>query len=188
MNATHSHAETNDDSSLIRRIQGARAWFAAWGAAALADPDLARGLTAYSDRIADTQALMREFGVVDRCSACALDGPGSCCFHGIESDFDEGLLAVNLMMGIPLPDLREVEGSCFFVGSAGCKLRARCYFCVHYLCPDLSRAMGEDRVRVLLFAVGRELAAGWNLEQALRTWTRQREPIPAVDQEAGGRN
>ncbi len=56
--------------------------------------------------------------------------------------------------------------------ATGCKLRARYYYCVHYLCPALQTTLKADAKEALVSAVGKELAAGWGIEQALREWGR----------------
>jgi hypothetical protein len=125
-------------------------------------------LAAYRDAILETGRLMEETGVIEACTRCAVEGPGSCCFQGIEEGYDYVLILINLLLSCDIPDTPEVQGSCFFVGENGCRLQGRFSFCLNYLCPDLQELIGPaDRTR-LLRTVGNELTAGWELEHALR--------------------
>jgi hypothetical protein len=163
----------NSDQKLKMELAKARAIFCAAHESIRQDLELSHLLATYSAHIVKTQNLMRECGVISNCTRCALEGPGSCCFEGIESGYDSILLLINLLLGKSLPDQREVSGSCFFVGSRGCKLVARYYFCVHYLCRSLQEAISQDGLAALTRSVGEELSAGWNVEQALRLWLQQ---------------
>lgn len=149
-------------------IARARALFALHGESLSDDPGIGRLLAAYREAIARTGELMRESGVCAACARCAGFGHGSCCFQGIENEYDSILLLVNLLLGCSLPDEPAVPESCFFLGEEGCRLPARYYFCVNYLCPDLQESLDPEVVRRLLHAVGRELSAGWEVEHALR--------------------
>ncbi|GKT09809.1 hypothetical protein [Desulforhabdus sp. TSK] len=138
---------------------------------ALFHADEIRGLLEnYRKAIARTSSLMLRNGVVEGCTVCAAQPRGSCCFSGIEEGFDEVLLLINLLLGKELPDAPELPESCYFVGKYGCKLAAKSYFCLHYLCPGLQEALGPAGCRDLLRVVGEELSAGWELEQAVRRW------------------
>lgn len=138
---------------------------------ALFHADEIRGLLEnYREAIARTSGLMHRNGVVEGCTVCAAQPKGSCCFSGIEDGFDEVLLLINLLLGKELPDAPDLPESCYFVGKYGCKLAAKSYFCLHYLCPGLQEALGPAGCRELLRVVGEELSAGWELEQAVRRW------------------
>jgi hypothetical protein len=156
------------EQKLRREITTARALFEHCGYALGHQPKLLQLLSLYGEAIGDTQMLMQQGNVTAVCTKCAKQGAGSCCFEGIESGYDHILLLINLLMGCDIPDIREIPGSCFFVGKTGCKLQARYYYCVHYLCPALEDALGPGAKRELLSKVGKELASGWELERALR--------------------
>lgn len=159
---------TNPDEVVLKMLQHAGRLFDRFGAALRADALIQPLLAAYAAAIDRSNARMREVGVVEACTDCATKGPGSCCFPGIEDGYDPVLLLINQLMGCPPPLEREVASSCFFVGPQGCRLKARYYFCLHYLCPDLMRLLGPAGAQDLLTTIGKELAAGWLLEQAIR--------------------
>jgi hypothetical protein len=161
---------TGPDEAVFRMIRDATQLYDRFGAEMIADPGIRALLVAYGSAIDRSGARMRDVGVVETCTDCAMRGPGSCCFPGIEEGYDPVLLLINRLMGCPLPDDREVSSSCFFVGSEGCKLKARYYFCLHYLCPRLENLLGTAGAHDLLATIGEELAAGWNLERTLRRW------------------
>jgi hypothetical protein len=156
------------EQRLQREISTARALFERFRYGLGHEPKLLRLFSSYGEAIGATQMLMQQVSVTTACTDCAKQGGGSCCFEGIESGYDYILFLINLLMGCSIPDFREVPGSCFFVGKTGCKLQARYYFCVHYLCPALQAALGPGAERELMSIVGKELAAGWELERALR--------------------
>jgi hypothetical protein len=124
----------------------------------------------YQKAIRKTQEVMGQLGVVETCSVCACEGSGSCCFQGVEEWYDHVLLLMNLVLGRPLPEFREVPGGCLFVGSRGCKLMARHAFCVNYLCPSLKDSKKTPPMETLLSVSGDELFQGWELEKSIRAW------------------
>ncbi len=156
------------DTTISHMVKHAQRLYDRFGPDLDADPEIHRLVETYSGAIARSGARMLNLGVVETCTDCATQGPGSCCFPGIESGYDAILLLINRLMGCRLPDAREVEASCYFVGSKGCKLKGRYYFCLQYLCPRLENLLGPARANNLLSTIGEELAAGWRLEQALR--------------------
>jgi hypothetical protein len=161
------------DQKLLHEINTARALFDRFGPALGRHQELRRLLTFYRRAINETQARMHQKGVTAMCTLCATEGPGSCCFEGIEDGYDHTLLLINLLMGCALPDSREASETCFFVGEKGCRLRCRYYYCLHYLCPALQASLSSAARDDLLKTVDKELAAEWELEQALRKWLRK---------------
>ncbi|MHC1745411.1 MAG: hypothetical protein AB9873_20620 [Syntrophobacteraceae bacterium] len=159
---------TDHDTTISHMVEHAKRLYDRFGPGLQSDPEISALVTAYAGAIARSGARMLDMGVVETCTDCATKGPGSCCFPGIESGYDPVLLLINRLMGCPLPDAREVETSCFFVGPTGCKLKGRYYFCLQYLCPRLEKLLGPLRAHDLLSNIGEELAAGWRLEQAVR--------------------
>ncbi len=155
---------------ILRKIEEARELYQKYGVLASKDPIISRLILEYRNRIETTHENFRKNEVNTACSECARKNQGSCCFEGMEDNYDSILLFVNLLLGVELPTRREVEEHCFFVGSAGCKLVARYYFCVHYFCPSLEKALGQEKMDHLLRVVGREILAGWELELAIRNF------------------
>ena len=170
----HFAMNPTPEEKLQGEIRTARTLFEHCGCALSNQPELLHLLSLYDKAIGETQDLMLQMGVSSACADCAGQGPGSCCFEGIESGYDHILLLINLLMGCAVPDSRRVSESCFFVGKNGCTLRARYYYCVSYLCPALQAALGPGAKDELADAVGRELAAGFELEGVLRQWLRKK--------------
>lgn len=138
-----------------------------------ADHSLSRFLLDYHNSITQSQSLMKHFGISEGCRICAQSIGGSCCFEGIETGYDHILLTVNLLMGCKLSNGRINSGSCWFLGPHGCTLKARHYFCVHYLCPDLHDILTEAQRSALMIAIGKELSSGWEVERCIRFWLRK---------------
>ncbi len=134
----------------------------------LEDPEVRLALDRYLEAIRRTGGSMRTGGVVAACTACAVDGPGSCCFQDIQHCYDPVLILINLLLGGDVPDRAEMDGECFFLGEAGCLLVARYAFCLNYLCPSLNESLDLEARSRLLRAVGEELDRGWKLELIIR--------------------
>ena len=128
----------------------------------------------YLKAIRKTQNVMKQVRVAETCSVCACEGPGSCCFQGVEEWYDHVLLLINLVLDRKIPEFREIPGGCLFVGSSGCKLIARHSFCVNYLCPTLKDLMKIPLGETLLSVSGDELFCGWELEKSIREWLQLR--------------
>lgn len=155
-------------------IARARALHEQWGTRLMADPTVLDLLGKYRAAIEMTSETMKEMGIGRACASCAAKPHGSCCFPEIEEGFDHVLLLINLLSGYSVPNAGEVPGSCIFLGEQGCRLLARTYYCVHFLCPGLREMLGPTAVEALLRLVGREIHAGWELERVLRSWLASR--------------
>ncbi len=156
------------DEEILENVRKARALHVELEDAFLQDGEVKTLLAEYRNAILKTSTKMERIGVAAHCAACAVEEMGSCCFQGIEADYDPMLLLINLLLGCDVPESREYNDSCFFVGDKGCRLIGKYYFCIHYLCPKLKRHLGPSGCAELLPLVGEELFAGWRLEQALR--------------------
>ena len=150
---------------IAQEINKAMALYNAYGSLLREDQTVQGLIERYRKAIAATYEAMGDEGVLEACAQCAQGPSGSCCFEGVEDWYDPVLLLMNLLMDVPLPSRREIPEACFFVGSRGCKLRARCAFCVNFLCPKLSDAAKSRR---LLRSTGEELLCGWELERQVR--------------------
>ncbi len=132
-------------------------------------------LDRYCQTIAQTGQKMHYLGVAAACQHCAINVGDSCCFPGVENNYDKILLLINFLVGYPPPELAEIKGKCLFVGKQGCKLLARHYYCQRFLCDDLKAELGAEAVQNLNETVAQELAVGWEVEQALRQWLKKVE-------------
>jgi hypothetical protein len=156
-----------------RRIQSARGLHAKWSGDLSREKGIMKSLEKYRGAIPRTFEHMLRAGVARACSFCAAGPAGSCCFESVEDWYDDVLLLINLLLGVELPEKREIAESCFFVGGKGCRLLARHAFCVNYLCPALIGSLEAGEKRKLLSATGEELLAGWELEKKLRPWLKK---------------
>lgn len=101
---------------------------------------------------------MVDLNIVKMCSECDATAPqGSCCSCGIERKYDVSLLIANLILGVSLPEQHERKESCYFLGSRGCKLRARHMLCVDYLCPVVQNELGCNLVAEIQSATAGEV-------------------------------
>jgi phage anti-repressor protein len=157
-------------NTIEREIKEARDLYSMFGDSLKRQREFAEAIQKYEAAISETYTQMARRGITEACSACSGRQAGSCCFQGVEDWYDRVTLLVNLLMGVGIPETREVPGGCLFVGSKGCRLLARNAFCVNYLCPDLAASMGEAEKTNLLSVSGKELLCGWELEKSLRSW------------------
>jgi hypothetical protein len=146
-----------------------------YGEAMIHDGGLFDLVEKYRKAILNTQELMLDVGITEACKVCARKGDGSCCYQGVEVWYDHLLLFVNLLLGVDISGLREVQGGCFFVGSNGCTLLARHSFCVNYLCPSLKDRLKGSQTEQLNSGAGAELYLGWELERSIQNWIHVRD-------------
>lgn len=130
-------------------------------------PVLLNQLKRYQTCIEHTKKVMRDIKMISGCTECA-NKTGSCCFQQVEQSYDHAMLLVNLLMGVRLPDEREIDGNCYFLGRNGCKLLARDAFCINYICADLKRVLGPSTVSGFAATAGEEIFSGWETERTLR--------------------
>ncbi len=164
-------------SDIHKEIARARALHEQCGGELMAESSIVTLLEKYRDAIEKTGVTMRTMGIDRECACCAEGTPGGCCFPGIAEGYDHLLLLINLLFGHSLPDTAEFAESCMFVGERGCKLLARYYYCVQFLCPRLHETLDLKDVEALLRLVGDEIHAGWELERLLRAWLTKRGHI-----------
>jgi len=161
-------------TKIQKTIHKAEQLYSVYSKEILEDSRIILLLGQYQRAILQTKSHFRNSRVVEACSRCARTSEGSCCFEGMENNYDHILLLINLLMGVNLPHERELNNHCLFVGNKGCKLLARYYFCVNYFCPALENTLGEQKMNQLSTVIGNEIFAGWELEQALRNWLRNK--------------
>ncbi len=164
----------NREQLVQDRIRCAREIYMRHGDSIMADAHIRKLLRAYKTAIDGTNRLFITTGVVEACSECASKSHGSCCFAGMEENYELVLLLINLLMGCDLPCKADFPEQCLFVGERGCKLYARYSFCVNFFCPRLEKSLGTAEMEEILIAIGDELYKGWELEQALLLWLRDR--------------
>ncbi|MBW1952404.1 MAG: hypothetical protein JRI66_04870 [Deltaproteobacteria bacterium] len=157
---------------ILNEISRAKLLWDRFGEAILQERQIGLSLKRYQEAINHTAKLNRRLGISTACAVCAREGSGSCCFPGVENQYDRLLLLLNLLLGVQLPDSQEIFGKCFFLGPQGCKLMARHYYCQRFLCPELQERLGSVRCCRILEAVEAELAVGWEVEQLVRQWLR----------------
>ncbi len=113
-----------------------------------------------------TWSFMREIGLPEMCGECAERGE-CCCRPWVAGLFDEYDLLLNCLLDVELPEKREVEGLCFFVGKNGCRLKVRQVICVDFLCPDVEKKLGEKALR-LREIEGEELELAFVLKEKVK--------------------
>ncbi|MFP3867722.1 MAG: hypothetical protein ACLFUU_06135 [Desulfobacteraceae bacterium] len=156
-------------------IRRANRLYERFGEAIRRDRRIGPCLDCYGQAIRQTRELNRRLGITAACTVCAREGPGSCCFPGVENQYDWGLLLVNRLLGVNLPESQEISGKCFFLGPWGCKLMARHYYCQRFLCPELQERLGPALCQQIRQTIEAELAVGWELEQSVSFWVKGKE-------------
>lgn len=149
-------------------IRTARALFRRWGVLWRADGQVRALAESLGYAIQASREAMEAVGIVHLCRQCEEEEGGSCCGAGIEDRYEPVLLAVNLLLGAPLPDEAAVPGGCFFLGEHGCRLVARHVLCVNYLCLKIQERLPLRNLIRVQEVAGREMEALFLLEEELK--------------------
>jgi len=125
-----------------------------------------------------SREVMAETGVVDECRRCEEVEGGSCCGSGIENRYNEVLLLINLLLGVPFRKGAERPGSCYFLGEMGCTLLARHVLCVNYLCARLRERLTPAQLSRLQDVAGEELETGFRCHETIKGFLNRRADGP----------
>lgn len=117
-------------------------------------------LNSYEESIAGTARAMKSLGVWDECARCGKSPGGSCCAPEVASWYDVETFMINILMGCEFPPHPFYHGHCIFLGEKGCILKARHYYCVHFLCPQIQDMLGANNKDLLMKIVGKEIFLG----------------------------
>lgn len=117
-------------------------------------------LGAYKLAIGETAEVMKALGIWDECAKCGRSLKGSCCAPEVASWYDLETLIINILMGCTFPSSPFYKGHCLFLGEKGCLLKARHYYCVHFLCPEIQNNLTTDQKETLMKVIGKELLLG----------------------------
>lgn len=156
--------------SIEEKLEQAHKLYSVWGERLKGEPRIAELLGKLDAYIDASWQAMFDLDVVETCKYCDEQEGGSCCGAGIENKYDPILLLMNLLLDAPLPDAREEEGDCFFLGPTGCKLKVRLVLCVDYLCPKLQRKLAPEKLHKLQSVSGDELLTGFILYDTIKTF------------------
>jgi hypothetical protein len=125
-------------------------------------------------RAIETTRLERlRIGMTSECERCGSFNR-DCCGSGIELRYTVELLLLNLLLGVEIPERRELDDSCYFLTSRGCCLLARHVFCVNYLCRRLLDLLPVDTLSRLQRLEGIELEIIFRLEEMIKTLKRHK--------------
>ena len=153
---------------ILEKIQIARDMHAKLAGDLLTDPALMLGLETLLRESALSRAVSVDCGISEICRRCDEEEGGSCCGAGIENRYTPELLLLNLLLGVDVPETRQFEKSCQFLGERGCLLAARDIICINYLCARLRNAISENSLNLLQEINGREMTAVFVLHDMVR--------------------
>jgi hypothetical protein len=156
------------DMPFEERLDAAKRLFEEYGRLLKEDGDISSLLVRYREAVKASWDAMRETGIIDECTACAVDDGGSCCGRGIEDHFDVTLLILNLLLGSALPDRPYDEKGCWFLGRMGCLIEARHVICVNYLCKRIYRNIPLDRIHCFQTRMSNETSLAFMLEERIK--------------------
>ncbi len=161
------------DHPIQDKISCAKGLFEAHGKDLLSHREIKTLLGRYAKAIEETWAVMRDTGVVDVCTQCAIEDGGSCCGNGIEDKFDVALLLINLLLGEHLPEAPWDDSGCWFLGPKGCTIKARHTICVNYLCKRLTETLPRENIHKLQAAIVAETDLGFLLEERIKGYLKR---------------
>jgi len=116
--------------------------------------------------IEETWRYMREIGVTEICKRCA-EETGSCCKEWVEDEVDDVMIAMNMLMGVKMPEKRFKDGFCYFLSEKGCILKVRPTICVNFLCDKITKTIGFEKEKKLQEIAGRELELGFIVREKI---------------------
>lgn len=157
------------DYPITEKIKWAESIFKTHRELLLHNDTISNILKIYREKIDNTWRIMRETGICNICTRCALLEGGSCCGDGIEDKFDALLLLINLLFGYKLPLKREIENGCWFLGEKGCKLIARQVICVNYLCKKIYNEVEPEQIHRLQRAILDETEQLFIVEEKMKS-------------------
>ncbi len=158
------------DYPITEKIAHARELFSIFGHQLLRDRNISKLLEEYHDAVKHTWEVMEQTGVCAFCTRCAIEDGGSCCGDGIENKFDAILLLINLLLGCDLPERRQIDCGCWFLGDTGCRLIARHVICVNYMCKALSDSLSSSDRQLLADAMLQETDLVFLIEEKIKRW------------------
>ena len=132
-----------------------------------ADGRAAELLERLAGALEQSRAAAAEIRMGEVCGACELEQGGSCCGQGLENRYDVGLLLINRLLGVELPEQRLLSARCYFLTRTGCLLRARHVICVNFICEKLSGSIRHDLLVRLREQEGEELETLFRLHDRL---------------------
>lgn len=133
----------------------------------LGDDDTMQGITRITDLGQELAQQMTgmDFGKV--CTVCAAKPNGGCCSRFMANENDAIQLLMNLLAGVKVEISQDNDQNCCFLGSCGCSLTFKPFFCLNYDCTGLKNSCaGEDMFRYERLR-GLLLQEQWGLEQHL---------------------
>jgi len=132
------------------------------------DTNLIKLLSDYKNALENTQKAMYEIGMSDICADCAQNTGGSCCGEGIEDWFDSSLILINLLLGVNIPEKRNVNKGCWFLGETGCLIMAKHTICVNYLCKRLQNELSQEKIKYFQECMLKETEILFYLEERIK--------------------
>ena len=155
-------------SPIADKIAWAEECYRTSGNRLLKDSRIAGLLSKVNAAVAESRSAMMATDMINVCRRCEMEEGGSCCGVGMERKYDDGLLLMNLLLGVTLPKERWDERSCFFLGDIGCLLKVRHVICVNYICKKITDRVAPEELRALKEKEGVELDAVFVLQEELR--------------------
>ncbi len=154
--------------TVFLKIEKARAVYEQCGELLKGDPHIARLMGELESHWGASWQVMEETGIVASCRHCEEEEGGSCCGRGIENQYGETLLLLNLLWSVSLPEKRTRPDSCLFLGDSGCLLKIREVLCVNYLCAAVQKRLSPEELARVQGAIGRELDTMFALQERVK--------------------
>ncbi|WP_456431317.1 hypothetical protein [Thermosulfuriphilus sp.] len=159
---------------ILDKMARAKDLFNRFGQDFLAEEEIVRLLERYREGIERSNQAMSQVGTFAECKVCSVDEGRGCCKVGLENETTVIILLLNHLLGHPIPEKREVEDGCFFVGYQGCRLLAKPYLCRDYFCRRHYHKIPESGMIFVTQELHQELETLYLLEEALIRRLRER--------------
>ncbi len=128
---------------------------------------------ALSRRAAEVHRLMRAMGMFARCATCGAGPGGGCCSRRMAHETDAVQLLFNLRAGVDIAPRRD-DDECCYLGTRGCVLRFKPFYCLNYLCPWILEEEPAADIAAVRRATGALLQAQVDAEDRVLRELRRR--------------
>ncbi|MBA2848994.1 hypothetical protein G4V39_10535 [Thermosulfuriphilus ammonigenes] len=174
MSLTPEEKKAQATAVIREKMARAQELFTRFGQDFLSEEGIVRLLRRYRQGIERSNQAMAQVGTFAECKVCSVDEGRGCCKVGLENETTVIILLLNHLLDHPVPQEREVEEGCFFVGKQGCRLLAKPYLCRDYFCRRHFEKIAKEKMIFVTQELHQELETLYLLEEALIKRLRER--------------
>ena len=150
------------------KIENAHRLHRELGARLRADQEIQKSLGRLLQLEKKVAEAMRSMGMFELCAECGDQPAGGCCSAKMANETDSMLLLINLITGFEVSRKRDDGYECCFLGSEGCSLKFKPFYCLNYLCRQVYTDSSSEQIDRLQDATGELLSQLVLVEELLK--------------------